>query len=369
MATRSKDDFQMINGKLDQILQKLEFTDDIKVTGEKLDKIFEKIDLLHHFLHQVNNEFLNNIQKDLTEQILDLKNTMQSNLREVTMTMKQTTKHGIPDNIWAKRLNQRKFSFYEAYRNESIANIYEDALKDAIPRIPKKFFKNPTSQQSTMERNLQKELMCKEVQHEIKRLRIMSDVKKDFVSRIDNEMANDIHENYSSGEAQQHLTKWKDIVEKEVNLSKHLWDKKSNFFSSDMHLLPIDGPAKIIRRNFPLNNRSYRPPIFNRPNYRPRFNNNIYFDPYNNTYSNNPGRTGEFYQNRRNQNPWTNNRNFRRGQIRDNSWNRNNTTVDVNYYTPIDISKNDHDYGISDDRPIHNEDFTSYGINNSFLEM
>ena len=134
-------------------------------------------------------------------------------------------------------------------------------MKDNVPKIPKKLFKNPIPQQTTMEREFQKELMIKEVQHEIKRLRILSGVKKDFIDRIENEMAYVIDESHNTGEAQQQLHKWREAVEKEANLSRLIWDRRSNFFKSDIHLLPTDGPPKMTRSNF-LSNPGTNPLFF-----------------------------------------------------------------------------------------------------------
>ena len=65
-----------------------------------------------------------------------------------------------------------------------------------------------------MERDLQKELMIKEVQHEIKRLQLLFEVKKDFIQRLDQDMTNKINQSYEQGEAQQQLHKWCEAIEK-----------------------------------------------------------------------------------------------------------------------------------------------------------
>ena len=234
---------------------------------QKMDVILKKISELNTTIHEMNNFFLNTLKDDLMVEINDMKAVLNSQTANISTMLSTNFKNGISDSEWRKKITQRKFAYYEALRNNSIAEIYSNALDNPeIPKIPKKFFKNPTPNLSTMERDLQKSLMKKEVEHEIERLKMTAALKKDFMDKIDHDMSTQIRQNYDPDEASQQFLKWSECTEKEAKISKLIWEKKANFFSSDFHLLPIDGPPKPIRRNQFLN-QGYRPNFVNRPNW------------------------------------------------------------------------------------------------------
>lgn len=274
MSTRSKDE---ISTKLDTLMEKVEvLTQSKDDLTTKINTLLDKITTMNQLMHQISNVFLNSLQQNLCSEISKLGDNLVEKVNSVSCDINKSIKRGIPEEEWHKKLSQRKFSFYESHRNDSIATIYEQALNDTVPKVPRKFFKNPYPQQSPVERDLQKELMIKEVQHEIKRLHLLSEVKKDFIQRLDHEMISKINNNYESGEAQQQIQKWYEAIEKESNFSKLIWDRRSNFFKSDQHLLSVDGPPKFPRFfNSALTTDS-------RPNLRP----NVGFrNRYNNRYS------------------------------------------------------------------------------------
>ena len=135
-------------------------------------------------------------------------------------------------------------------RNQGIALIYERALEETIPRVPRKYFKNPIPQTSPMEKELRKELIIKEVEHEIKRLRMTASLKSDFVKRIDEEVSSHFMKNFNSTEAQAQIAKWRETTQKEENVSKNIWEERSKFFESDKHLLSIDSRSKRPNDNY-----------------------------------------------------------------------------------------------------------------------
>ena len=335
-------------------MQRYATKEEISSLHQKMDDLLNKIESLNQAFHEMNNFYLNTFKKDLSTEINGLKSVFDKQVENMSTLITTNLKHGIPDNEWKRRLTQRKFALYESMRNDSIADIYTQAHNDPdVPKIPKKFFKNPTPYQSTMERDLQKDLMRKEVEHEIQRLRMAASVKKDFVDRTDSDMFSLIYQHYDSGTAQQQIHKWNECSEKEANISKLIWDKKVSFFNSDLHLLPIDGPSKNVRRNFMGPFRSnFRPNFYNRPNFRSR-------SPYfaRNNYRNIPNYRA-FAQNtqpnfRNFQNNTYRNKNFRNLNSR-----RDNFDSNFNRSNPFDNPIDFHD-------PANHENIST---NDSFLD-
>ena len=147
-----------------------------------------------------------------------------------------------------------------------------------VPRIPKKFFKNPVPQHGRVEDQLRKELCIKEVEHEIKRLKAMADIKLKYVQKIDEEMCDLINSKYSDEEAELQKLEWKRLTESEEKTSHEIWKKKSEFFSSDKHLLSLESRSKPFRRD--VNNRSIqnfipREYVTQRPQFRQNPNSNF----------------------------------------------------------------------------------------------
>ena len=107
MATRTKDEISAINGKLDAVMDTieglktmngkvdsiLEKVESFQTIHSKVDAVFEKIQSLRHLLHQMNNFFINTLQKDLSFEVLNLSKTIDSKIQSVSNEINKTVKH------------------------------------------------------------------------------------------------------------------------------------------------------------------------------------------------------------------------------------------------------------------------------------
>lgn len=228
-----KDDMDSLSIKMDILTTKVE-----NLTNKMVD--------LTTVVHQINNILLTTFKTDLTTNIKANLSELNNNIKQqLDCLSKDVGKQIIYTQIdWNKKLSQRKFSFYEAYRNRSLALIYEEAINESIPKVPKKFLRNSVPQQSAGEDDLRRELSIKETEHEIKRLRLVADLKSNYVSKIDNDMYEMIANSCTQDEVQLQTTKWKELVDKEEQRSQEIWNEKCKFFISDKHLLSLDSGTK-----------------------------------------------------------------------------------------------------------------------------
>ena len=142
---------------------------------------------------------------------------------------------------------------------------------------PKKFLRNPNPLHDASQDALRKELCIKEVEHEIRRLRTVAEIKKKYLDKIDREIFDMIEHQYHGDRIDAEKQRWRDLSGTEESTSKEIWAKKSEFFSSEKHLLPLESSKP---------NRNPRP-IYNN-NVRPRPRQNYYFENENrpNRYNN-----------------------------------------------------------------------------------
>lgn len=270
-------------------------TEDISNLNEKLDNLTNKVESLTTVVHQISNILLTTLKTDLSKNfqsnLEELNNNIKQELKTFSKEFDSKLKH--PSLDWDKRLKERKFGYYEAYRCNSLALIYEEGIAGLVPRVPRKFFKNIIPQLSEPEAELRKELSIKETEHEIKRLRLIGKIKSDYVERLDNEMYGILASSCSTTEqVELQIGKWKTLVQKEEEISNKIWEEKSKFFSSDKHLLSIDTCIKPTRQmnqqqrayadvvrnqrnNFVRNNRMNNRFIYGKPRNQGRFFNNF----------------------------------------------------------------------------------------------
>ena len=197
---------------------------------------------------------------------------------------------------WNKKIKQRKFAFYEALRNKSIAQICENALKGDIQRIPKKLFKIPVTQNYEQERELRKQQCINQCEFEIKRLRLIADIKTKTVERIDIETVEYLKDCYDNKEAKPREDQWNEICNDEQKRSIDIWNNKRKFFESDKHLISINSENKFVaKRNANCNHCRKQQMNINRKqqmniNRKQQMNINRKHDDPNNNY-------GGFYRN------------------------------------------------------------------------
>lgn len=270
--------------------------DDLQSLSEKMDALSQKMDSLATTVHNISavilTTFKNGIVSDMHQQLNIISDSIKEEVRTLGKDVARTVDLDPVD--WKKKLQRRKFYFYEAYRNNALADIYEDALNEETPRIPRKIFKNPVQQHNSIEDNLRKELCLKETEHEIKRLRSTAEVKISFINQIDSEVYQNISLNFTNGMAELQISKWKDAVESEERKSKEIWEAKSEFFGSNKHLLSIDSQTK---RTFEQNENPRDEAVWSRNvnsahnnrfrrNQRPRMNRNQPNFNYNSRFQN-----------------------------------------------------------------------------------
>ena len=106
--------------------------DKIEDMMERIVSLSNKVDDLTAVVHHINNTFILSSPQDWSaNQITKIKDELSASFSN-DLVRKMT-----PVNVdWSKKLQQRKFCFYEALRNESLADIYESALQNTIPKIP-----------------------------------------------------------------------------------------------------------------------------------------------------------------------------------------------------------------------------------------
>ena len=250
-------------------------SDKVEEMMEKFTIISNKVDGLTTVIHHINScilslspqEWSRNIEKS----VVDIKRE----LSEFSNDLLTKAAHGRVD--CSRKLQQRKFCFYQAHRNASLATINEQALTEAIPKIPRKIFQNPSSQQDPTQEALRKELCLKEVEHEIRRLRTVAEIKTNYLCKIDNDIFEMITKKYTGNEAETESKKWKELIKKEEDISKEIWKKKGEFFSSEKHLISLESQSKPGTRNF-QNKPNVLLPNRNRPMNRRRFENRNFTD-------------------------------------------------------------------------------------------
>lgn len=224
-------------------------TEDITIINNKLDSILNKLEILTTTFHELSQSFISSSKSNLKSDVDNLQSALTQEIRNISNTVQRNmVKEKSPNFQLSKRLNQRKFNYYEAIRNKGIANIYSEALNDAIPKIPKKFFRNSLPHLSALDNDFRKELSLKEVEHEIQKLLMTSAAKMNFVERVDNEVYAYFNNFYSDQEAQTHILKWQETIKKEETLSENIWERKCKFFESQNHLLPLDSNSKSSNR-------------------------------------------------------------------------------------------------------------------------
>lgn len=318
--------------------------------SDKMDTLSSKVETLTTMMHQINDFLITTLKNDMSTYLHEGLNTISDNLRREFGTLSKDVSNSIKPNTGdiKKKLQQRKFYYYQAYRNRHIADIYESALGEERPRIPRKFFKNPVPQHDEIETNLRKELCIKDCEHEIRRLRVTAEVKSNYVSKIDKEVEDELSKCYSNSMAQVQIIKWREEVNKEEQHSQEIWKDKSEFFSSEKHLILIDSQSKSnnSRRQRP-NQRTYSEVVNANPRNNDRSRN---FLPYNKFVS----RDRDF-DHSRNRFYRPNYRQRRFNNYRPNNrFNRNN----YNYNDHNEFShRNSHTPDVDDDLNNHSDPF------------
>ena len=297
-------------------------------------------------VHNLSNLVLNTVHLEWKKEIETAYTSIKKDFKDAYDGVCRTLKKSDQTELdLSRKLNQRKFNFYESVRNEGIAQIYQKSLQESVPKVPRKFFKNPVPHLNSIENDLRKELIIKEVEHEIKRLKMTAELKSNFVKRIDNEVTEFFNNRYDHIEAQAQILKWIDTTKKEETVIKNIWEEKSKFFDSDKHLLPMDSRSKRQMRNFvsyaDITRNNYFQPNFNRfDNFLPRRNNiqlrnNTNFrNRYNGNFQNRPNNRN-FPDNRmRNRNT---DMSFARNNFSRRMNNRNNTFSQLKNMTRMTI--------------------------------
>lgn len=302
--------------------------------SHKLDKFMDDVKVLLHQMIETNNYFRSAIKQEISSGIQDsmkkfiteIKGDFQSIKHDVKQSMKPNL---IKDLDWNKRLTRRKFLYYESYRCNSIADSYETALHEDTPKVPRKYFKNPKINGDVMDIELVQKLTIKEVENEIERLRITAKVKMDFVHKIDNEIMQLCNDSFDDEEAKMQISKWRFCTDNEEANSHKIWEEKSEFFSSNKHLISLTSISKF------QGNKEFR------NNRRPTYAEVTRYDPRNRYIDNNRFRPQSSFQ-PRNIRPYYNNprRNFdRNNRYRYRNYNRNNENT--KYNDDLYISFND----------------------------
>jgi len=134
-------------------------------------------------------------------------------------------------------------------------------------KIPKKLFKNPVSQHSTQEKELRKEMGLKNCEYEIKRLKLVADIKNKVVKEIDDEISDFYNAHYNSEEGDRRKHRWREMVEGEEQTSKVIWQKKRSFFNSERHMISINSESKSVYKQLHSSN------FHNRCMYNKKHNN------------------------------------------------------------------------------------------------
>lgn len=199
-----------------------------------------------------------------TTKLKSMENEIKSEILELNKKIVKNSKTKIDFN---KKISARKFAFYEAHRSEAIATIYENALRDDTPRVPRKLFKNPVDQQHQQVNELRKEQCLKQVEYEIKRLKLIAEIKTKLVEQIDCEMTEYFEEQYDMEEAEQHKNQWTELIKNEEERSCMIWSEKQGFFGSNKHLIPITAERKNSSKTSYKNDSARTKHTTNRRNY------------------------------------------------------------------------------------------------------
>ena len=77
-----------------------------------------------------------------------------------------------------------------------------------------------------------------------------AEIKTRFAEKIDKEMGEYLNQCYDTEEAKSQIRTWKELSEREEANSRMIWECKSDFFSSDNHLLPVSSRYKSMPHNF-----------------------------------------------------------------------------------------------------------------------
>jgi len=244
------------------ILQRIDYLDD------KLNGLTNTMNSIHRILSTFYSDIKLDMQevKQRTKEIKSMKDNVKEEIlsqtketevfrekikTEMTEINKKLTRLTNEKLDWNKKVKQRKFSFYESYKNAAIAEIYQKALEEHVQRVPKKLFKIPVTQHYEKERQLRKEQSIKQTEHEIKRLRLVSEIKTKIVERIDNDMIEYFYACYDEEEAKLRKDQWSEIISNEEKRSKIIWDNKRHFFESDRHLISINSDRKCVSKDSP----------------------------------------------------------------------------------------------------------------------
>ena len=157
--------------------------------------------------------------------------------------------------------------------------------------------------------------------------------------------------------------KWKDITEKEESTSKEIWKKKSEFFSSEKHLISLESQSKNNTRNFQnFQNYTGRPIWRNRPNLTSRVNNRNFIN-RNADFNRSPYIAPNYYNQRFRPNRFNNipRSNYQGFRVDRNVWRQNRPRN-------INMNSNENDLLNPDDDLIDIEERKDLHNSNSFLD-
>ena len=180
---------------------------------------------------------LNTKIERLTEITLERQDTIQQRQREEDMTNSPqrdvdiTRLISIQDKTWKDTMNKRKRAYFDFYKNEEKAKLYEEYLNRATPFIPRSCKEKDIPGQVGEEwQNIKKEREVSNTRHQVDRMKAFARQHQSKVQELDDSIVA-LFTHLPQDTLNRIKNTWATEAKLEENVSQEMWKKKKDFLS------------------------------------------------------------------------------------------------------------------------------------------